>query len=401
MEKSFLEQLERERARFPVLQNTAYLETAGTGLIPDYVYEGVKKYQDDRYLIGGDSRWGEGKGTLAMIAEAKENLAGMINASPEDLAFGNNSSQMFNLFVNGIDLKKGDNVVLTEGGWIGTRYAWQLQESYGVELRYVKPIRGVVTPQMLFEKCDRRTRAVSVNYVESTTGFRVDAAEIGAWCRRKGIWFAVDGVQALGILSVDVERDQIDFLVGNDYKWMMHYSGLGYAYIHPKLRERLHHWGAGWMSDVERFNTSKEHLVLRRDAGAYEQGYPTVSGIFALGMVADHYLNLGGKRLENYMLDFVERACEELEKIPGVSVWNKYERKNRSTIVVVLLSKELQVTQEKLDRAHVAAHVQDGAFYGADQSMRISFHYYNNWEDVKALCQAIQSCRDSRFVRKS
>ena len=41
-----------------------------------------------------------------MIAEAKENLAGMINASPEDLAFGNNSSQMFNLFVNGIDLKK-------------------------------------------------------------------------------------------------------------------------------------------------------------------------------------------------------------------------------------------------------------------------------------------------------
>lgn len=38
--EKFLEQLERERARFPVLQNTAYLETAGTGLIPDYVYEG-------------------------------------------------------------------------------------------------------------------------------------------------------------------------------------------------------------------------------------------------------------------------------------------------------------------------------------------------------------------------
>ena len=239
MEKNFLEQLERERARFPVLQNTAYLETAGTGLIPDYVYEGVKKYQDDRYLIGGDSRWGEGKGTLTMIAEAKENLAKMINAFPEDLAFGNNSSQMFNLFVNGIGLKSGDNVVLAEGGWIGTRYAWQLQENYGVELRYVKPIKGVVTPQMLFEKCDSCTKAVSVNYVESTTGFRVDAAEIGAWCRRKGIWFAVDGVQALGILSVDVERDQIDFLVGNDYKWMMHYSGLGYAYIHPKLRESI------------------------------------------------------------------------------------------------------------------------------------------------------------------
>ena len=94
------------------------------------------------------------------------------------------------------------------------------------------------------------------------------------------------------------------------------------------------------------------------------------------------------------MLDFVEKACEALEKIPGVSVWNKYERKNRSTIVVVLLSKELQVDQEKLDKARVAAHVQDGALYEADRSMRISFHYYNNWEDVKALCQAIQGCRE-------
>ncbi|MFQ8689537.1 MAG: hypothetical protein ACLR9K_06660, partial [Blautia sp.] len=98
MEDNWQELLRTERERFPVLRDSVYLETAGTGLIPDYVYEGVKKYQDDRYYIGGDSDWGDGKGTLDMMWESKESLGQMIHAQPEDLAFGNNSSQMFNLF---------------------------------------------------------------------------------------------------------------------------------------------------------------------------------------------------------------------------------------------------------------------------------------------------------------
>lgn len=147
------------------------------------------------------------------------------------------------------------------------------------------------------------------------------------------------------------------------------------------------------MSDSERFCTSKAHLTLREDAGRYELGYPTVGGIFALGMVARHYLDLGERRLEDHMLDLMEVLYTEVEKIPGAQIWNKYQRKNRSTITVVLLSEELQVTQEKLDRARVKAHLQDGAAYGAYQCMRISLHYYNNREDILAYCQAIRDCR--------
>ncbi|MFR1112790.1 MAG: hypothetical protein ACLSEX_04930 [Blautia sp.] len=42
MEDNWQELLRTERERFPVLRDSVYLETAGTGLIPDYVYEGVK-----------------------------------------------------------------------------------------------------------------------------------------------------------------------------------------------------------------------------------------------------------------------------------------------------------------------------------------------------------------------
>ena len=96
---------------------------------------------------------------------------------------------------------------------------------------------------------------------------------------------AVDAVQALGVLNVDVARSHIDFLVGNDYKWMMNFCGTGYAYVSHKVRDMVKHWGAGWMSDTDRFDTRKEHISLRDDAGRFEIGHQNTGGIYGLGLI--------------------------------------------------------------------------------------------------------------------
>jgi cysteine desulfurase / selenocysteine lyase len=115
---------QNKRERFPIIKNYAYFKTASTGLIPDYVYEGVKKYQDDRYRVGGDSDW-NGKGTLAMMADSKMLLSQMIHCLPDDIAFGLNSSHLFTLFSEGIPWQPGDNVILSNHAWISTRFTWQ------------------------------------------------------------------------------------------------------------------------------------------------------------------------------------------------------------------------------------------------------------------------------------
>jgi cysteine desulfurase / selenocysteine lyase len=383
--------LKRERERFPIIKKYAYFETASTGLIPDYVYEGVKKYQDDRYLVGGDSDW-NGKGTLAMMADSKALLAEMINCSPDDIAFGLNSSHLFTLFSEGIQWKPGDNVILSDNAWISTRFTWQTHEPDGLELRYAQTNKGAVTPEQIMVLADDRTRVIALSLVESSTGFRQDLDPIGAFCRERGIYLAVDGVQALGVLPVDVKKMKIDFLVGNDYKWMMHYCGIGFAYVSPALRGVLRQWGAGWMSDAERFNATKQHLTLRDDAGRYELGYPNAPGIYALGMVASHYLALGKETVEDYVLDLMDYLDTEIGKIPGAGIWARYERKNQSSIAVILLSNALKVTSEKLLANGVFAHTRDGTAYGADSAIRVSLHYYNNHSDIDRLVAVIKNC---------
>lgn len=384
--------LRQERERFPLIKKYAYFEAASTGLIPDYVYAAVKKYQDDRYLLGGDSDW-NGKGTLAMLADTKANLGRMLGCSPDDIAFGLNSSHLFTLFSAGLEWRPGDNVILTDNAWLSTRFAWQVHEKDGLELRYAKTNRGAVIPEEICALADERTRAVSLSLVESRTGFRQDLAPIGAFCREHGIYLAVDGVQAIGVLPVDVAKMRIDFLVGNDYKWMMHYCGTGFACVSQEMRGVLRQRGAGWMSDNERFNSDKERLRLREDAGRYELGYPNAAGICALGLVAAHYLALGAETIEEYVLDLTDYLWAEIEKIPGAGIWAKYERKNRSSITFVQLDDALEVTNEKLLANGVFAQTRDGAEYDADSAIRISLHYFNDRSDIDRLCAVIRKCR--------
>lgn len=199
-----------ERNRFPVLKNNTYLLTQSTGLIPDYVYEAVKIYQDDRYTKGGDSIW-RGMSTLEMMDFSKKQLAAMIGCKARNIAFGDNSSRMLNLFINGIGLERGDNVVICEDAFINNKYAWQMKEMEGIEIRYVKSEKGIVMPEQIMDMTDENTKSISICHVESGTGFRHNLQRIGSFCRQRKHSILRGWSSTLGVLPVDVEKCRLIF----------------------------------------------------------------------------------------------------------------------------------------------------------------------------------------------
>lgn len=380
------------RSHVPATEKWAYFETAGTGLIPDFVYDAVKRYQDDRYLQGGDSVWtyenGDRLDTLTMIERSKQAIAQMICCQKEDIAFGHNSSQLYTLLTSGLKFAPGDNIILPKDGWMSNRFAWQIRQQDDLEIRFAEPQNGILTAGDFIKLCDKRTKAICITYVESATGFCMDVDPLGDFCRHNGIWLACDGVQALGVLPIDVIRCKIDFLVGNDYKWMMNYSGTGYAYISPALRNDLKQFGAGWMSDKDRFNTEKEFLQLREDAGRFELGFPTASGVYGLGLVAEKY-NLSGRyEIRDYVLGLVEYLKDAINAMDGVDLLYDFPQKNQSAIVDIMLADKLEITNQQLADAGIFAHIRPLAGRGG-RFIRLSVHYYNNKEDVDRLCRVI------------
>jgi cysteine desulfurase / selenocysteine lyase len=372
------------RKQFPVTEKCAYFETASTGLVPTIVYDGVRRYLDGRYLEGGDSVWryeDDEVGTLEMMNRSKSAIARMIHGTPDRIAFGQSSTQLFSMVTEAMDYAPEDNVVTIDCGWIGNRFAWQKREAAGLEVRYAQPVDGVVTPEQLMSLCDEHTRAVTVNLVESKTGYRMDMDKIAVMCKERNLLLFVDAVQALGALQVDVERWGVDLLVGNDYKWMMNFCGTGYAYISERLQLLIKHWGAGWMSDADRFNTNKAHLELREDAGRFEIGYPHAEGVYGLGLAAMQNEILGSAAVEEYVCSLATEFSERVKSTKDLQLVYDFPETNRCQIVCIKASADCTVSNEMLKEAGVVAHFEEPDENG-ERRMRMSFHVYNNLADL-------------------
>lgn len=384
-----------ERKHFPVATKVAYFNTATFGLIPDYVYQATRDTENYRYETGDHSFLGLMQ--YEMIEKSRGIFARLLNCKASDIAFGLSASQMFSVLSAGLPVQPGDNVVVTDNSFITIPYAFQCREQDGLEIKYAKTVNGGLSAAELCACADTGTRVIAVNHVEGSTGFRMELEKIGAFCKERGIYLAVDAAQSAGAMALDVERMNISFLVGTDYKWLCHYRGFGFAYVSPILRKHLIQRSAGWASELERFNSSKMKLDLHPDARRYEMGGLHNSGVYCVRLVLEHYLELGKDPVQNYILDLVEYCYRKAEECPFTSLAYRFPPENRSGIVVLHVPGKYKLSTQQLKKYGVVAPVNGGMLPdrgspNPNYSIRLGIHYYNNKADIDKFFAAIEDC---------
>jgi cysteine desulfurase/selenocysteine lyase len=384
-----------EREHFPVTKKVAYFDTPTFGLIPDYVHEATKETQNYRYETGDYSFLGASQ--YEMIDKSREIYARFLNCKASDIAFGLSASQMFSILSAGLPVRPGDNVVICDNSFLTIPYAFQCRKQDGLEIIYAKTVNGGISAEELCACADSDTRVIAINHVEGSSGFRMEMEKIGAFCKEQGIYLAVDAAQSAGAMMIDVERMNISFLVGTDYKWLCHYRGFGFAYVSPVLREHLIQRSAGWASDLERFNSSKMQLELHPDARRYEMGGLHNSGVYCVRLVIEHYMNLGKDDVQKYILDLVEYCYKKAEDCPFTSLAYRFAPENRSGIVVLNVPGNFKISTQRLKELQVIVPVNGGlqpdrGNPSSDYSIRMGMHYYNNKDDIDKIFAAIEDC---------
>ena len=116
-------------------------------------------------------------------------FAKLINAEPGEVAFVKNTSEGLSIVANGIDWKEGDNVVIPDIEFPANVYPWMNLKRRGVEVRFVKAVRGRVPFEQITAQVNSRTRVLSISSVEFNSGFRNDLKRIGEFCKEKNIYF--------------------------------------------------------------------------------------------------------------------------------------------------------------------------------------------------------------------
>ena len=366
-----------QRQYYPVLAYRTFLNTAQSGLIPTYAADAICADIQDRVqnamdIVSTNERWADADSLRFRVAE-------MLHCDSTEITFGSNSSTLFNIFSNGIGLKTGDNVITYDSAYFAMPYTWINKRQDGVEARIAAARDGRIDMSDLISLVDEKTRAISVCHVDFASGYRHDLVELGAYCRERGIYFAVDATQTCGVLEIDVGKMNIDFLTTSCYKWLQCVWGLGIAYIRRGLLDVIKQDSMGWSCTKDKNHNNPLVLDLSENANRFEYGGLNFPALAGLRRTIETYLKLGPADIEEHVLSLADYAYERAEASKKVSVWGNFEPKYRSHIVTLQYPESWPVTREYLlDNCIVAMPFGPGR-------CRIGIHYYNNKQDIDRL----------------
>lgn len=373
-----------ERRHYPVLERYAYLDSSTTGIIPQYACDAMCAYLRERSELGMDIQTYHEQWEFADLVRCE--IAQMLGAEGgHTIAYGQNSSTMFNLFCNGLQLRRGDNVVLYETAFPAMTYQWlNLQRLLGIELRVAKAENGQITPDALFDLVDERTRAVTVCHVDSGTGYRHDLKTIGKWCRENHVPFGVDATQSCGAMQIDVQDMKIDFLTSSVYKWLQGVQGLAFAYVSPSFMPFLLQTEMGWANVRDRINGDPFELDISQTACRFENGGLPAPGLYGLTEVLHTYMRLGAEDIQNYILDLSEYLHQRVKGTPGLSMAFEYDRNHSSSLNFIVIPKGLELSDRILRNAGIRAKIGSGL-------IRVGIHYFNNKRDIDRLVDFLKN----------
>lgn len=274
--------LDRE---FPWRLSTVQMNHAAVSPLPARAVAALSEYAD-MISTRGPLAFPELEARVRSLRETGARLLGVSEelGGASSVSIVPNTTYGLSLVASGLDWRPGDVVVTTESEFPANLAPWLDLVRHGVEVRRVATRDGAYTAEEVLAACDARTRLVSLSLVAYHTGFVAPAAEVGAFCRARGIAFGLDAIQAAGAIQVDVGALGADYLSADGHKWMLGPEGCGLFFTTPAFRARLRP-PSGWLN-LRRTHPAQYDLGERPeyvdDATKFEIGALPMPGVFSL-----------------------------------------------------------------------------------------------------------------------
>jgi selenocysteine lyase/cysteine desulfurase len=366
------------RKAFPITKKIGYFNHAGVSPFSTTVAAALARHVLEQTMYGGtvEPRW------TKRVEEARRQAARLINAEPEETAFVDNTTQGLNYFARGIDWRKGDNVVLPRIEFPANVYPWLSLKKRGVRIKFVPDREGRILVEDIEKAIDARTRIVAISFVEFSSGYRNDLARIGKICRKRGVYFVVDGIQGLGALKLDVKKCLIDGLSAGGHKWLLAPQGTGIFYCSHRVMNELIHPTPGWLSVVGWNNYYEFDYTLFPDSRRYESAQKNLLGIAGLSEALKMINGLGIEAIEKRIIDITDHLCRLLEG-RGFRVYSPRGEGEKSGIVSFYPGKH--------DADKVCASLLRRGFLTVSRQgkIRVSPHFYNTHEEMERFVRAL------------
>ena len=371
------------------MKRFVYADNAATTPVSQTVLNAMLPYYTEKYG-NPSSLYAVGREAKKALEEARDHVANHLGALPNEIFFTSGGSEADNWAIKGVAhelAKKGKKHIITSKfEHHAVLHTTEALEKEGFEVTYLEVYEnGIVKPEDVEKAIREDTALVTIMYANNEIGTIQPISEIGAICKKHGVLFHTDAVQAVGNVKINVKEENIDLLSLSGHK--LHApKGVGALYVRRGIR-----------------------LPNLISGGAQERGKragtENVAGIVALSVAMDEaYANLDERnarliRMRDRLIEGaskIERSRlngDPIKRLPG-NFNMCFEGIEGESLLLKLdfagicASSGSACTSGSLDPSHVLLAI--GLPHEiAHGSLRISFSDQNTEEDVDYILEVL------------
>lgn len=239
----------------------------------------------------------------------RNKLADLCGVLPEELAINRNATEGLNSIIFGLDLKEGDEVVLSKFDYPNMTNAWKQREKRDkVKLVWIdipQPTEDDATIVKLYENAiTSKTKIVHITHLINWTGNLVPVKAIADMAHKRGCEVIVDGAHSFAHIDFKIEDTGADYFATSLHKWLCAPFGSGLLYIKKDKIKKV--WAL--LSSVE------------PDGGDIKKfeslGTRSFASEMAIGTAIDFHNIIGAKRKEARLRYLKDYWTEKAVKLP-------------------------------------------------------------------------------------
>ena len=304
----------------------------------------------------------------------------MIGASPQEIALAANTSYGMNLAARGLPFTQGDVILTPDLEFPANVYPWWAAAAdLGLEYRRIPLVDGVLDEDALLRAMDdKRAKCVSVSWIDSANGNKVDLERVGRSCRERGIYFVVDAIQGVGVVPIDLSKLHVDILACGAQKWLLSPWGSGFVYVRSELARTLAPPIVSWMAPkgTDDFRRLRDYdMTWRDDARRFEFITLPYQDFAGMNASLELFFDIGLEQVARHVASLTDEIIR-WTTAAGVRSLTPSDPKRRGGVICVKPNNAEKLS-EKLKANGVVHSYREGG-------IRLSPHVYNTIDEVRS-----------------
>jgi selenocysteine lyase/cysteine desulfurase len=371
--------IEAWRAEFPAISEHSriHLNNCSAAPLPERGREARRECE--RVWIEEPNPW---ETWLAKVNEAKERFAALINADRSEIAVLSCATQAFAQVASAFDYEDRDEIVMSDLEFPTVPQFWYGQaQRRGAQLSVAESGDGLrVSADEYAEAMTDRTRLVCTAHAYSFTGGLMHPKAVAEAVHDRGGYLLLDAYQSVGIVPIDVERQDIDMLTAGTLKFLCGGPGIAFLYVSDDVASTLEPANMGWFGVDDVFGFEKKDPKYAPGARRFETGTPPAPNAYQASAGMSVIEEVG---VETIRERIVERTSELINGATerDFSVRTPREDAHRGGVVNVQVRNPERSANALIDRGFCVSTRAGG--------VRFSPHFYTIPTEITAALDAL------------